>query len=342
CLVQSLSNSTCLPTDEECICTNAPLNAEIRSCVESTCTVKESLVTLNVTSVACNAPIRDRRTLYDVISNVFGVISGVAVVLRLLSRYLSDCNFWFDDYAILLTMAIGIPSSVISVHGLTSNGLGKDIWTLSFKNISDMIHVFFAAELLYFAELALVKISILFFYLRLFPGTKIRRVIYATVIFNIFFAIAFIMTALLQCEPISYYWKKWDGEHQGICLDNNALAWSNAAINIAADIWLLGLPMTQLVTLKLHWKKKISVGMMFGVGAFVTVVSILRLHSLVLFSNSQNPTWDYVAVGYWSTIEINVSIICSCMPSIRLLLVRSFPKMMSTTSDKSKYINDRD
>lgn len=98
--------------------------------------------------------------LYNVISNVFGVTSGVAVVLRLLARYFADSQLWLDDWTILLTMAIGVPSSVINVHGrkphsllfklcgelvknftVTSNGLGKDIWTLSFKNISDMIHV---------------------------------------------------------------------------------------------------------------------------------------------------------------------------------------------------------
>jgi hypothetical protein len=132
---------------------------------------------------------------------------------------------------------------------------------------TDLVKVFFAAELLYFAELALVKISILFFYLRLFPGTTIRRVIYATIIFNILFAAVFDLTALLQCQPIGYYWKKWDGEHEGKCLNNNALAWSNAAINIATDIWLLGLPMTQLIHLQLHWKRKLGVAMMFGVGA---------------------------------------------------------------------------
>jgi hypothetical protein len=49
---------------------------------------------------------------------------------------------------------------------------------------------------------------------------------------------------------------------------------------------------------------------------------------------------DYVAVGYWSTIEINVGIICSCMPSIRLLLLRAFPKAMSVDHNKPKYTSD--
>lgn len=33
----------------------------------------------------------------------------------------------------------------------------------------------------------------------------------------------------------------------------------------------------------------------------------------------------------WSTVEINVGIICVCLPSLRLLLVRLFPRLLGTT-----------
>jgi hypothetical protein len=42
---------------------------------------------------------------------------------------------------------------------------------------------------------------------------------------------------------------------------------------------------------------------------------------------------DYVLVGYWSTIEICVGIICSCMPALRLLLVYVFPSIRPSQSD---------
>lgn len=64
----------------------------------------------------------------------------------------------------------------------------------------------------------------------------------------------------------------------------------------------------------------------------VTVVSILRLSSLVEFrADSLNPTWDFFNVALWSDIEINVGIICVCMPSLRVLLTRIFPKMLGTS-----------
>ncbi len=44
------------------------------------------------------------------------------------------------------------------------------------------------------------------------------------------------------------------------------LAWINAAVSIAVDIWMLAIPMSQLWGLQLPWKKKTGVAMMFGLG----------------------------------------------------------------------------
>lgn len=73
----------------------------------------------------------------------------------------------------------------------------------------------------------------------------------------------------------------------------------------------------------------------------MTVVSILRLRSLVTFgAASQNPTWEFFDVALWSDIEINVGLMCTCMPSLRLLLVRLFPKVLGTTQRYyAKYSN---
>jgi hypothetical protein len=71
-------------------------------------------------------------------------------------------------------------------------------------------------------------------------------------------------------------------------------------------------------------------------GISVTVVSVLRLQSLVHFANSINPTWDQWAVNVWSTVEINVGIICACMPAIRVFLVHLFPKVLGSTGNTNQ------
>ena len=68
----------------------------------------------------------------------------------------------------------------------------------------------------------------------------------------------------------------------------------------------------------------------------VTIVSILRLRSLVTFANSTNPTWDQWEIAYWSTIEVNIGMICTCLPSLRLIFVRLFPKVLETSVSPSR------
>lgn len=188
------------------------------------------------------------------------------MVLRVVSKLVTRAEFGLDDYSIFVTFASGIPSSVLEVHGLTSNGFGRDIWTVSPKQITDYLRAFYVMEVLYFAQVFLLKLSLLFFYLRIFPAPKFRKFLWATVIFDTVFGAVFIMGGIFQCRPISYYWNQWDGLHKGKCINVNGMAWANAIISIVLDVWMLGLAISQLVHLQMHWKKKVGVGMMFAVG----------------------------------------------------------------------------
>lgn len=62
----------------------------------------------------------------------------------------------------------------------------------------------------------------------------------------------------------------------------------------------------------------------FGLARF-TIISIVRLHTLVKFGYTENPTWTYMEISTWSTVEIAVGMICVCMPSYRLLIMQLFP-----------------
>ncbi|KAI5456755.1 hypothetical protein BGZ63DRAFT_517585 [Mariannaea sp. PMI_226] len=314
------------------MCTNDALQTQVAVCVTKSCSIKEALFTKNATSTSCGAPIRDRSLQYEALSNGLGIVSGVFVVTRFAFKLWSRLELGLDDWFILITILAGVPSTIITVHGTIANGLGRDVWTLSYASITRFGMFFYVMAVLYFLQVTLLKLALLFFYLRIFPATPIRRLLWGTVIFNCLFGLVFVIVTIFQCQPVDYFWTKWDGEHTGKCMDINAIAWSNSGISIALDIWMLAIPISQLKSLNLDWRKKVGVGLMFSVGAFVTVVSILRLRSLVaLGSNSQNPTWEYLEASKWSTIEINVGIICACMPIIRLMLVRAFPKLLGTT-----------
>ncbi|KAJ3536905.1 hypothetical protein NM208_g6527 [Fusarium decemcellulare] len=142
-------------------------------------------------------------------------------------------------------------------------------------------------------------------------------------------SILYLALQFLSVFLFAMYWEKWYEHPSDLCRDMNAIGWAHAAISIALDCWIWAVPLSQLKHLNLSTRKKVAVGIMFGLGAFVTIVSILRLQSLVNFgTKSINDTWENFNVAIWSTVEINVGIICACMPSLWTLCVRLFPRII--------------
>ncbi|KAG6000092.1 hypothetical protein E4U21_005856 [Claviceps maximensis] len=332
CLLPIVASSPCVAADLTCVCSNKKVQSDMTSCVAQACSIKEVLNAKNITSASCGVPIRSESQKYVVISNTFGVVTSLFVVQRFSYKVWADLGLGLDDWFTLVTLVSGLPSTVLNAEALTPNGIGRDVWTLKPTQITNFYKSFFVMEILYFFQVASLKLALLFFYIRIFPAVTVQRLLWGTIAFTALYGLVFIFVASLQCRPVQYFWHKWDGEHAGSCLNVNGLAWSNAVISIALDCWMLAIPLWQLASLHLSLKRKIGVGMMFCVGTFITVFSTLRLRSLVKFGlNTTNPTWDFFDVGLWSTIEINVGIICTCMPTVRLFLVRLFPRRLGTT-----------
>lgn len=233
-------------------------------------------VTKNATQASCGIEPRDRSYALYLVVIILSVVSNLVVAARLIFRvFINKTGLYYDDWAILMTLLVGISGTVFLANGSIPNGVGRDLWTLTAGQITNFGMWFFFTEVQYFISVATLKLSLLLFYLRIFPSTTVRRLLWATVVFDVLYAIAFTMTTMLQCRPISHFWMKWDGEHQGRCANINAVGWANAIISIVLDLWILAVPLSQLQALRLHWKKKVGVALMFFVGTlYVNMLSL--------------------------------------------------------------------
>ncbi|KAH8672848.1 hypothetical protein BGZ60DRAFT_373634 [Tricladium varicosporioides] len=332
CLVSNLSNSSCFANDIACQCSDTVLKTQVNSCVVGSCTIVQALTTKNITSNLCGIQPRDRSHIIGVLGATGGALAITAVMLRCISRLKSlGGGFWWDDWAIIFAAVLIVPFTAMS--SIASIGrLGKDIWAIPLEDIVIFFHQFYFAEVLYAAIMPITKTSILFFYLRIFSDPAFRRATWCLIAVSALSAITFVCVNAFQCRPIYHFWKQWDGE-PGRCIGPSGPAWSVSAIGIIIDFLMLSLPIYEIRDLNLHWRKKLNAGLMFGVGFFVTIVSIVRLQSLVHFRNTTNPTYDYYSIGYWSIVEVNLGVICACMPSIRVLLTYIFSRLIGNSHE---------
>ncbi|KNG47650.1 cfem domain-containing protein [Stemphylium lycopersici] len=274
CTLTIVASSTCELTDIECIKGDEKLLDDLSKCVKSSCKPKEALI--------ARLPF-------------FGG------------------NWGYDDWVMTAAIILIIPLTICA-YLLNRLGMGTDMWLVSFENITEILEIFYYTELLYLTSIALTKIAVLLFYLRIFPHRGLRSGIKITIVFCILYIIAFVTATALQCIPIRIAWEHWDGEHHGKCINLNADAWASAAVNIILDLVVIMLPMRELSKLAMSRRRKFGVMLMFLGGGF-----ILRLKYMIQFAQTDNVTWDYLPIGYWSAVEAHVGVVIACLPAIRQL-----------------------
>lgn len=62
-------------------------------------------------------------------------------------------------------------------------------------------------------------------------------------------------------------------------------------------------------------------------------VSRLRMQTLTRYVNTANLTYDALASGVWSNVELNVGVICICMPVFRRFFAQIFLRFFISAKD---------
>lgn len=284
----------------------------------------------------CGQLVRDDSATPLLVGVIGGAIALLVFIMRMCAIIPNKGRaLGWDDYTIAITVALAVPPTVFSVL-LSKNGLGKDMWTLPLKNIENVLFYYYLGEIFYFASLSFNKISLLLFILRVFPDKQFRRIVFIVCGLCVGYGVSFVFATAFQCNPINHSWLQVDSTHLGACNNINIQGWMSAVCNIIIDLIIIVLPLRNLYGLQIQLKKKIMIMFMFSLGIFVTIVSAVRLRSLIQFANTENPTWDYNEAAWWSTIELHVGIICACLPSLRSLFINLGVRILGSSYDKSK------
>ncbi|EME82506.1 uncharacterized protein MYCFIDRAFT_154994, partial [Pseudocercospora fijiensis CIRAD86] len=346
CILSAGSAAGCSLTDIQCSCDSHHVNKQSTDCVLANCTIRQALVTKNHTQTMCGRPIRDTRRTIQISATTYQTTEAVAYLLRIASKIHVQwpwngrakifTQLWWDDVVITAALLMSLGEASLA-RPISSPGLGQDIWTLLPHQVDRFAKMFFYGELFYIIGLSTVKISICLSYLRFFASPRFRKLVFVVILLNLLYMLGFTIPTIFQCTPVSYWWKEWDHARKGHCIAKTkrrlqGLVWTSAGFNILLDMIVLGMPVPLVWKMELNTRKKILVIFMFTCGLFITAISILRLHSLVKFGDTMNPTWDYRWMARWSTIELAGMVVCACMPGIRNFIRRLWPEAVGETT----------
>ena len=125
----------------------------------------------------------------------------------------------------------------------------------------------FALQILHTCAMPLIKMSILAFYIHLFPAKRFKYAVAYVVVYVFCWWVSTLIVTIFQCHPISYNRGTEPGQ-LGACIDNVNVFYETAAFfNVLGDFMVLALPWPVVVRLQMGIKHKIAVLGIFLTGA---------------------------------------------------------------------------
>ena len=279
------------------------------------------------------------------------VACTIFVFFRFLTRVWIVRKIHIDDWFILAAWLAAVGFSVSICIG-TEYGLGLHSADIQAGSEVSLRKVEYAFSVLYNPALMLTKTSILAFFLTLARDNPLFRWCnYLTLIVVNVAGLALTFLSIFQCRPVSAGFL-YPTPQNADCTDIVTLYLSSAPVNIITDLAILFLPMPTLTGMRLPRKQKIILVVTFSFFVFVTVVDIIRIAYLenaalnrieALGKANGNSRvveqkdfpW-YASLSFmWSAVEVNLGIVCACVPSLKPLFLRFLPGFIRSAEDIS-------
>ncbi|KAK4623368.1 Wortmanamides biosynthesis cluster protein C [Fulvia fulva] len=264
----------------------------------------------------------------------FTILAFIATSLRFITRFGIVRNAGLDDLVISIAVVLSIVLTMTMCLQV-KYGMGRHADSLTdHENVWSLIW-FWTSVWIYYLALCFAKLSILLQYLRIFPDRNFRKACFTLMVVIVGWTLWAFFSALFACWPIQSFWHH---EIPGFCLNRLAVWFSNAAVNIITDVCTALLPLPVLKSLNLPTRQKYILMAVFGLGGVTCICSILRLSGLYAISRSSDVSWDNPLAALWSSMEVNVGILCSCLPTLKGCISRYFPTLFKNSSYGSRHI----
>ncbi|KAL4935725.1 hypothetical protein BDV06DRAFT_228558 [Aspergillus oleicola] len=244
-------------------------------------------------------------------SAIMTFLSTVFVGLRLSARILT-IKIKQDDWACVgaLVFGYGLLITTVLLATIGHRGYDRELYDQSTLAIGNKLIL--ANNIIYTMSVSLAKISVLLFYRRIFAPSK--PFLQATVAMGalvIGYWVAAIFGLIFAYSPIEAQFEPWLPNKS---INTEALWMSTGIINMLLDISILLMPQPLVWRLQMSCRRKTLLSIVFSLGSFVCIASILRVYYISDITN------NLYFIGMWTMIETNMSIICFCLPLLPSLV----------------------
>lgn len=201
--------------------------------------------------------------------------------------------------------------------------MGKHVYDVSLNSVRYLLKTTFVHSAIYLTLAFFIKLSILLFYLNLFPPsfTRMRWTIYGLIAFFFIYTIVGTTVIATMCRPVKAYWTL-ELRIKDYCPSQakvERIYKSVLGLHVAGDFLVLMLPIRLVCQLRLPKRQKIILVCLFSAGGVACIASILRLYYFPRINASLDVTWNVTEIALWGQIEASTAVICASIPALKPL-----------------------
>ncbi|KAL8948265.1 MAG: hypothetical protein Q9222_005536 [Ikaeria aurantiellina] len=221
----------------------------------------------------------------------------VFVVLRLMTKFLVTHAPGWDDWFAVLALLLSIGRAACSFVLVNRDGIGRDFLNIPKQSFGEITILLPASDILYVAGITFAKLSILVLYYRIFGVDRnFRYACIALVVLVAGYGTACDLAKIFLCRPVK---AGWDPSYEGPkhCSDHIKIDFVIGWFSIFTDFAIFLMPAPMLWNLHLARYKKI----------------------VFLYAGHDTPdslVWNNIVF----TLELNVGIMCGCLPILQPML----------------------
>ncbi|KAH6851599.1 integral membrane protein [Alternaria rosae] len=264
--------------------------------------------------------------------------AATLVALRFVARRLRETKVWWDDVAAVASLVFTV--GMLAMHITYANhGMRYHVAELPLANVTFIAKQLVAYQAVYYAAMSSVKLSYLWFYLRIFPQEAFRKWVWICMGLVGGYWLGSMLQIFLICTPFEMNWNPTiPGGH---CASYNVAFVTIGIFNMLTDLIIMFLPIPFIRQLQMAIGTKLGLVAIFGIGLFVTAITIIRINVL-LHVDFTDLSYSMHDAAFWSVAEPAIAIINCCIATLRPLLklispARLWASNKASTSDHMGY-----
>ncbi|KAK8041425.1 hypothetical protein PG994_014432 [Apiospora phragmitis] len=270
----------------------------------------------------------DKRPMVYHAATWMTVAATVSLALRLCSRRITRQKLGTDDWLIIAAQVFEYGVCAITIR-TAADGIGmRQLAAMAEPNylsrLLEMVKVlidsphatqlFYALSPLMATGLALIKLSVLVLYHRIFPTRFINYAVHTLAALVGIWWLVNMGVGLFGCRPIS---KGWSLDHRSGCVTfSNEWATATTVPVIVINLAIVALPVYEVIRLRIRPWQKVAVLGLFLLGGLSIIAGIVRWRMVQLYydeDEDHDQLYDYVVPSILILLEMCAGITGACL-----------------------------